>query len=320
VQISKEFRIGLFSIITIALLYIGFNFLKGIDFFSTSNHYYALYRNIDGLQVSNSVIINGLVVGRVSSISFLQNRENQILVELDIDGDIIIDDSTRAILISEGFLGGKAIELHVPESITIPLEDGDTIKSEVALGLIESLTEQTQPVADNVGILIRKFNGLMDSLTLTEKVIRQTLTNMNKTVESANIIVSGSQQSISNSISNIESLTQKLNQSAGSLNDLLAKSGVFVDSLNQMEISSAIDNLAGVSEKLNAVLSGMQEGEGTMGKFLKNDSLYNNLSRSAEALDKLLVDLYEHPKRYVHFSVFGKKDRPPEEEEENKEE
>ena len=110
-QISKEFKIGLFSILTIALLYIGFNFLKGIDFFSRTNHYYAMYHNIDGLQVSNSVIINGLVVGRVSSVSFLQNNENQILVELDINGDIVLDDSTKAFLISEGFLGGKAIEL-----------------------------------------------------------------------------------------------------------------------------------------------------------------------------------------------------------------
>jgi phospholipid/cholesterol/gamma-HCH transport system substrate-binding protein len=315
VQISKEFKIGLFSIITIALLYIGFNFLKGIEFFSTSNQYYALYRNIDGLQVSNSVIINGLVVGRVSSITFLQDRKNQILVELDINGNIVLGDSTRAILVSEGFLGGKAIELRIPQTITNPLDDGDTIKSEIAMGLIESLTEQTQPVADNVGILIRKFNNLMDSLLLTEQVIRQTVINLNSTMETSSDIVANNQQRISNSIGNIESLTAKLDQSAGTLKVVLDKTGVLMDSLNQLELSSAIDNLSQVSENLNAVLTGMQQGEGTMGKFLKDDSLYNNLTKTAEDLDKLLVDLRENPKRYVHFSVFGRKDRPPEPEE-----
>ncbi|MBS0000123.1 MAG: MCE family protein [Cyclobacteriaceae bacterium] len=312
-QISKEFKIGLFSIIAIALLYIGFNFLKGIDFFSNTHKYYAMYRNIDGLEVSNSVIINGLVVGRVGSISFLQDRENQILVELDIDGNIVLDDSTKAFLISEGFLGGKAIELRMPERITNPLNDGDTIRSEIAMGLIESLTEQTQPVADNVGILIRKFNNIMDSLMVTEQLIRRTIITMNSTLEATNDIVEGNQTPISNSISNMESLTEKLNQSAGSLNAVLTKTGVFVDSLNQLEMSTAINNLTRMSENLNAVLLGMQEGEGTMGKILKDDSLYNNLTRTAEDLDKLLVDLRENPKRYVHFSVFGRKDRPEKE-------
>jgi phospholipid/cholesterol/gamma-HCH transport system substrate-binding protein len=316
VQISKEFKIGLFSIITIALLYIGFNFLKGIDFFSTSNSYYALYRNIDGLQVSNSVFINGLVVGRVSSISFLQKRDNQILVELDINGNILLDDSTKALLISEGFLGGKAIELRVPETITNPLRDGDTLQSEVARGLLESFTEQTQPVAENVGVLIRKFNNMMDSLMITEQVIRETIGKLNNTMGTANDIVEGNQRSISNSIGNIEGLTQKLNQSAGSLNEVLEKTSVFMDSLNQMEMAAAVQNLSRVGENLNAVLLGLREGEGTMGKFLQDDSLYNNLTRTAEDLDKLLVDLRENPKRYVHFSIFGRKDRPPEEVEE----
>lgn len=308
-QISKEFKIGLFSILTIALLYIGFNFLKGIDFFSRTNHYYAMYHNINGLQVSNSVIINGLVVGRVSSISFLQNNENKILVELDIDGDIVLDDSTKAFLISEGFLGGKAIELRLPRNITRPLEDGDTLKSDVAMGLIESLTEQTLPVADDVGALIRKTNSMLDSLMLTEQLIRQMIATLNSTLDATHKIIEGNRVVISNSLSNIETLTKQLNQSAESLNGVLSKTDIFVDSLNQMELSSAIDNLAETSKNLNAMLLGLEEGKGSIGKLLKDDSLYNNLTKSAADLDKLFVDLRENPKRYVHFSLFGKKDK-----------
>jgi phospholipid/cholesterol/gamma-HCH transport system substrate-binding protein len=151
---------------------------------------------------------------------------------------------------------------------------------------------------------------------ITEQVIRETIGKLNNTMGIANDLVEGNQRSISNSIGNIEGLTQKLNQSAGSLNDVLEKTAVFMDSLNQMEMATAVENLSRVGENLNAVLLGMKEGEGTMGKFLKDDSLYNNLTRTAEDLDKLLVDLRENPKRYVHFSVFGRKDRPVEEEEE----
>jgi len=310
VQISKEFKIGLFSILTIALLYIGFNFLKGIDFFSRTNHYYAIYQNIDGLQVSNSVIINGLVVGRVSSISLLQENENQILVELDINGDIVLGDSTKAFLISEGFLGGKAIELRLPEIIRNPLADGDTLTSEVAMGLIESLTEQTLPVANDAGALIRKTNSMLDSLMLSEQLIRQTIRTMKSTLQSTHQLIEGNRAVISQSLDNIETLTQQLNTSAESLNNVLEKSDVFMDSLNQLELSVMIDNLTETSKNLNNVLLGMQEGEGSLGKLLKDDSLYNNLTRTAEDLDKLFVDLRENPKRYVHFSVFGRKDKP----------
>lgn len=308
-QISKEFKIGLFSILTIALLYIGFNFLKGIDFFSRTNHYYAIYQNIDGLQVSNSVIINGLVVGRVSHISFLQNNENKILVELDINGDIILDDSTKAFLISEGFLGGKAIELRLPEIINNPLEDGDTLTSEVAMGLIESLTEQTLPVADDAGALIRKTNSMLDSLMLSEQLIRQTILTLKNTLESTHQLIEGNRAVIDQSLNNIETLTQQLNKSAESLSNVLVKTDVFMDSLNQLELSAMIDNLTETSNNLNNVLLGMREGEGSLGKLLKDDSLYNNLNQTAEDLDKLFVDLRENPKRYVHFSVFGKKDK-----------
>lgn len=308
-RISKEFKIGLFSIITIALLYLGFNFLKGIDFFSTTNSYYALYKNIDGLQVSNSVIINGLAVGRVSSISFLQNKENNILVEMDIEGSIVLDDSTKAILISEGFLGGKAIELRLPDSISNPLNDGDTLISDTAMGLIESLTEQTLPVADDAGALIRKTNSVLDSLMLSEQMIRKMISKVNNTLDATYRTIEGNRITLSNSLNNIEILTSELNNSAKSLTGVLDKTDIFVDSLNQLELSKTLDHFASTSENLNAVLTGLKQGEGSLGKFLVDDSLYNNLTRSAEDLDKLLIDLRENPKRYVHISVFGKKDK-----------
>lgn len=306
-RISKEFKIGLFSIVSIALLYLGFNFLKGIDFFSSTDTYYVIYENIDGLQVSNPVIIHGFRVGRVSQIKFLQGNENKIIVTLDIEGDIVLDDSTKAILISEGFLGGKAIELRIPDQIRQPLQNEDTISSEVAMGLIESLTEQTAPVANDVGALIRKFNTMMDSLMLTESLVRKMINKVNQTLDVTRYTVSTNQKNLSATIENMKLLSGELTQSSSKLDTLLGKTNIFVDSLNSLELSRTMEKLNTISENLSTLIKGLKNGEGTAGKLLTNDSLYVNLDRAAESLNKLLTDLKEHPKRYVHFSLFGGK-------------
>ena len=149
-KVTKEFKIGLFSIISITLLYLGFNYLKGKDFFSSQSNYYAIYSNIDGLTVSNSVYINGLAVGRVSEVIFLQKSDNQILVKLDVSSNIVLDKSTKAVLISEGFLGGKAIKLDIPMEIKEPLVSWDTLKSALDMDIIESLTKKALPMADDL--------------------------------------------------------------------------------------------------------------------------------------------------------------------------
>lgn len=157
---------------------------------------------------------------------------------------------------------------------------------------------------------------MMDSLMLTEQLIRQTIMTMKSTLQSTQMIIEGNRTVISNSLSNIETLTQNLNHSAETLNNILVKTDVFMDSLNQLELSAVLDNLSETSKNLNSLLLGIQQGEGTLGKLLKDDSLYNNLTKTAEDLDKLFVDLRENPKRYVHISVFGKKDKSKKEKEE----
>ena len=131
-KISKEFRVGLLAVISITILYLGFNFLKGIDFFSPNNTYYAVYDNIDGLNISNPVMINGFAVGRVSDIEILQARGNQLLVSLDVKDDQILGSGTRAVIKSD-LLGTKAVHL---DSIQVgsPLKDGDTLMSKLDKG------------------------------------------------------------------------------------------------------------------------------------------------------------------------------------------
>lgn len=308
-HLTKEFKIGLFSIIAITLLYLGFNFLKGIDFLSATNKYYVVYENIGGLQVSNSVIIKGFAVGRVSNITYDQQKGNTIIVELDINGGIVLDDSTMAILVSEGFLGEKAIELQIPEVLGNPLKDGDTLRSRIALGIFESLSEQTGPVADNIGTLIRKLSTELENFHDTELLLRETINKVNANLDQTYLLIKENRENFKITLDNINGMTANLKEASAELQPLLADAGVFVDSLNNLELAETLQSMSNTLDNLNILLVNLNEGEGSMGKLLKDDSLYFYLTKTAEDLDKLFVDFQENPGRYVQFSVFGKKDK-----------
>ena len=150
-KFSKEFKVGLLAVVSITILYFGFNFLKGIDLFKNTKVYYALYENIDGLTISNPVIINGLGVGRVSAIDILQEKDNLVSVEIGIESKINLNHGTIARLVNTDFLGSKAIELILSDSSNINYVSGDTLRSEIDAGIAEFLKQSAGPVADILG-------------------------------------------------------------------------------------------------------------------------------------------------------------------------
>src|SRR5689334_18814126 len=157
-KLSKEFKVGVFMIVALTLLYFGFNFLKGIDFFSTSNKYYAIYRNVDKLTESNQIYLNGYAVGRVSNIE-IQQMKNRVVVELDIESDIILTDSSTAELNGE-LLGGRFIQLNVsPKGKR--LEPNDTIQAVMAKGMLDF----AQPVALTMQETLKNLNAILSGLS-----------------------------------------------------------------------------------------------------------------------------------------------------------
>src|SRR5688572_11871577 len=190
-NISKEIKVGLFMVVSLVLLYLGFNYLKGIDFFSSTKKYYAVYHNVDKLMPSNQVYINGYSVGRVSSIQF-QQQKNRVIVEMEINSDITLGDSTVALLNGD-ILGTKFIQLNVG-NIDNPLNAKDTVLSDVARGIADFLTE---PVAD-LQTTLRKLNRILDNLgnnseqldeifndfKATPKILNRTLSNANSKMDS----------------------------------------------------------------------------------------------------------------------------------------
>lgn len=308
-KFSKEFKVGLLAIIAMVILYFGFNFLKGIDLFKDTRSYYALYENIDGLTVSNPVIINGLSVGRVSNIDILQEQGNIVVVEININSKLKITKGTVAHLINTDFLGSKAIELILNDSSTVYFSDGDTLNSTVDEGITEFLKQNAAPVADNVGTTITRINAILESFQGNSAKINATLDNIQGITASLDHRMPLIQDKVIALLDSLNKNSQELSAVMTDLKPVLANVGQITDSLKTLELSATLDKTQLTLDNLNANLESLKAGEGTMGKLLHDDSLYIYLSNTARDLDRLLVDLEANPGRYVQFSVFGKRDK-----------
>lgn len=296
-KLSKEFKVGLFMVVAIVLLYFGFNFLKGVDFFNRSNRYYAVYNNVDKLTLSNLVYLNGLDVGRVSDITIMQRNGNKVLVELEINSSIDLTDSTAAVLTGD-FLGNKSILLKIGRGSRI-LEEGDTLLSMLDRGIADILTESAVPVADNLQITLRNFNTLVDNLVKNTQQLdtifsrlQTTPLLLNKTLSSAN--------------ANVEELSSGFKQVAGNLNETLselkptmANFHELSDSLKAIELNEAVKRMKVTIESLNKTLSRLESGDNTASKLLTEDELYNNLNKLLLNLDTLSNHFDSHPKHFL---------------------
>lgn len=290
---------------SIAILYLGFNYLKGIDFFSSNDKYYALYQNVDGLNVSNPVLVNGFIVGRVSNIKLIQEVRNRVLVELDIRGNIVLGDSTKAILNSD-FLGNKSIVLDIGP-LDNPIQPEDTLIAVLDRAITDILAESAQPVANNLEATIKKVNAILDNLGGNSEKINAIITEL----EAIPALI---KTTIRSTNTNLDQITTTFNEVGGEINltmrevrPTLQNIEQFSDSLNELELKETVANLNATIESLERAADQLSNNEGTLGKLIKDDSLYNNINQATLTLEELLHHLNTNPKHF--FSPLGKSRR-----------
>lgn len=315
---NKEFKVGLFVAASIVLLYFGFNFLKGIDFFSSTNKYYVIYDNVDQLAVSNPVLVNGFAVGRVNHIRIMQNKENKVLVELMIDSDILLGDSTQAILNSD-FLGGKSILLSIGNS-TKPLNANDTLIAVVAKGILDLLSETANPVADNVQTTLRKFNVILDNLTKNSQQLDSIFKKLQATPDLLNRTLITANGKVDELSVTVKQVADNLNGSLAELKPTIANFKVLSDSLKRLELNKTVKTATATLNKLNATLDKVGNGNSTMSKLMTEDSLYVNLNKLLLSLDTLAQHFDDNPNHFMAPLGKSKKkiDRDRRKEEEKK--
>ena len=301
-RFSKEFKVGLFAIGTITMFYMGFNFLKGIEFFSRTNRYYVIYEDVGGLTKSNPVTISGFNVGRVADIRLLQDNGNIVLVALDIDRDIILGDSAVAIL-DANFLGEVSIVVDVGD-ILRPISPLDTLYSRVDPGLTEMLVSSAQPITDNLPVTLANFNALLDSLGKNSEELNKTMQSIRYTSYTINKTLIENGDGIKSSIEGFKELSKKVNATMDVIKPMLAKYSVLADSLNNIELANTVKKLNIMLEETSATFNAFRNKESTLGKLMYEDSLYNNLNSTMLALDSLLIHMNENPKHF--FGPLGK--------------
>jgi len=320
-KIGTEFKVGLTVVVAIAIVYWGINFMQGNDIFKKERTYFAVYEQINGLVVSNTVSISGFNVGLVKSISFLDERGSRILVEFAIKNKKIqIPEDSKFKIFSSDLLGSKAVAIIVGESQVIAVE-GDTLASDIEEGLAEAVNAQIAPLKNKAEELLEKVTDAVvtvenifdkdaqDNLSESFVKIRESFDAFANAAKRLDTLVTEEKPVIDSILTDFHSVVANIKANEENLNSFFENMAAISDSLQKSDLNQAISNASVSLNKLSGMIDNMSEGQGTLGKLMYNDSLYNSLVNTSMQLDSLLNDMQAHPKRYIHFSVFGKKDK-----------
>lgn len=334
---KNEVKIGLLTIVVLVTMIWGFKFLKGENFFENTNTYFISYTYVDQLTASSPVLINGFQVGSVTQINLDPESMKQVIVEIVIDGKISIPKNTIASLESSGIMGGKMIALYFDNPCT-----GEGCAANKSFlkagtkGLLGSMVDENE--VDNYFLKFQDgITGLFDSLSnkmggssnsesgMDETIadLQHTIKNLAEMSSKINGILDRSSSSVNQTVKNLAALSKTLEQNNGKIDNIIGNFETVSEDLKNANLSStieeatlAIDQIKGTVDQLketvnliNAVVENVEKGEGTLGKLVKDDALYDNLESTSANLDRLLQDLRLNPKRYVHISVFGKKQK-----------
>ncbi|MDX2173505.1 MAG: MlaD family protein [Bacteroidota bacterium] len=320
-KVSKELKIGIVVICAIAAFIWGLNFLKGSNLFSHKYVLYAVYPKIDNIIPATPLLISGYKIGQVNEISLVgSGNKKQVLLKFLLTENVEIPKNSIARAISSDLLGSKAIEIILSDNKEF-VKNGDTLIAETEQGLKESFNKQIAPIQAKAEKLIGSIDSVMSVVNSVLNVktrknidesfegVRKAILSLEQTAYKMDDLIGSEKAKISAIMTNLNQITTNLNKNGQKIDNVISNISNMTDSLAKAQIKEAIDNADKSMKELNKLLTKINEGQGTIGKLAKNDSLYNNLNKSSEDLDKLLKDLRINPERYIHFSVFGRKDK-----------
>lgn len=305
-KLSKEVKTGILAIGAILLLIFGYSFLKGTNLLEKNNEYFVKYENVEGLAKAAPVTINGLTVGKVQDITF-SNKKGWLIVKFAIDRKVTFSKNSMVKIYSAGLIGGKSLAVYPDYTSNDIAKSGDTLRGETedsmlsvvskALGPLEKKVNNTLATVDT---LLLNVNDILDDET--RKNLKESIANLNVTLNS----FSGVSQNLNNILDNnsgkLDNTFSNLDKTADNLSRL-------TDSLAQLETGKLVTELQDVVSRIDRIVADVDEGNGSIGKLLKDETLYNNLEGASRQLEQLLQDVKLNPKRYVHISVFGKRQK-----------
>ncbi|MGN7721894.1 MlaD family protein [Chitinophaga sp. 22620] len=317
-KINNETKVGILTTVAIVLLILGFNILKGRSLFSNKKTIYAVYQQVNGLQPSNAVMVNGLAIGSVLSLEVMDKRAGRILVTLQINKDIEIPKNSVA-RISSDLLGTRKVEIDFGNTEEV-LKNKDTIYAAVDGSITDALKEQLSPLVKKlettlgaVDTLLITVNSVFD--TTTKNNLRTAIAGLNGTMNNLSMAtrsINGmlaEEGKIAGTFDNFAAVSENLKNNNDKISNILTNFDKASGSFANGQLDTTINQLRYTMERLNNVVAKVSSTDGSLGMLVNDKKAYNNLQSSLSSLNKLLEDLRYNPWRYVHLSVFGRKNK-----------
>lgn len=316
---QKEIKIGITVILAVAGVIWGVLFLKGHNMFANNRKFYAVYSDVSGLVPASPVFVNGLKVGQVASINIDKGNLNQLVVEFIVDNDnIIIPEDSKANLASAD-LFTKSIVLQLGKSSKL-LKVGDTLVSSKQLSLQENvnaqiipLKEKTQQLIGSIDSMVTIVTGVMgrNSGELDESFqsVRRAILNFESTAKNLDELIATEKGRISSIFGKVDNIAGSLSQSSGKITNTISNLSKISDTLANADIAGTVNKAKKTMDEIAKITEKINNGEGTMGALIKSDSLFNALVKTNDEIQRLVENMKDNPHRYVHFSVFGKREK-----------
>lgn len=306
-KLTREIKTAILVIASILLFIWGYSFLKGRDLFSSYTTLYVQYDSVEGLAPSAPVTLNGLAIGKIEKIT-INPVDGKLLVELQIKTEFPISKSSLATIYEPGFIGGKQIAIEPNFSDKTVVESGDRLRANVRLGLTESLSKKLVPLQDKIEKVLVNADNLISGINTvfdkkTQEDLKKSIAELSSTMEQFHKASAGVNTLLVDNRAQINGAVTNFNKTATNFAKIS-------DSINKADLGKTVKTLNATLAKVNGIMAGLEAGNGSMGKLLKDDAFYNNLSKTSKELELLLQDVRLYPTRYINVSLFGKKNKP----------
>lgn len=299
-KLSREVKIGVVVVIAIGMLYFGLNYLKGINIFQPTTYFYAQYDRVDGIVPTTPVMINGYQVGHVSEIIFDYTKEAPITLQITVDENLVVPQGTIAEVYDTGLMGDKAIQLKLGKSKEL-MQPGDTLKTSIQGGLMDAVSTA----------LLEPIEAMMPELDSTLTAVKEIVQSQRIQEIMAN--TANATNNLQNASARLDSMmANDIQVAIKDIKNIAANFSNVSNEINAVQWDSTLHSIETVIANLEMVSNQIKSNNNTLGALLNDKELYQNLDSTVQSANALLIDLKENPKRYVHFSVFGSKEKKEE--------
>ncbi len=304
-KFTKEVGIGILVILGTLMSVFSYNYLKGINLFEKTRTFKIVYTKVDGLSPSNPVTLNGYKIGKVQKINFNPNDTKELIVDVVIENDVKFSKTSKAELYETGLIGGKAIAIIPDYDNNVIAKSGDYLIGVVKPGLTDLVNQimpqiqlQLEAVMKKAEIVLSNVNSLFDEKT--KESLKSSIDEFGSLTNSLSETSANINDFIKDNSPNLTTTINNLNETSLKIKDISS-------SMSEVDLNLILTNLDSTISNLNKITHKLNQGEGTIGKLLYDDVLFKNLDDATKNLEELIEDIKLNPKRYVHFSIFGKK-------------